>query len=147
MPKGQQNKEQKATQIVPKISPKGEPRAWFSHPKLHPGGPLGPQISKTPPARPQDASKPRSLCICMPSGLICGRYVVHIFKNGRSSCSLVCVRECIFHQNIENEAIKWVGAQPTFLARWRVCRRHLEHILHLINALLVELIINVLING
>ena len=36
-----------------KASPKGEPRTWFSHPKMHPGGVSGPLGSKTPPHGPK----------------------------------------------------------------------------------------------
>ena len=50
-------------------------------------------------------------------------------KRSQCDCSLVCVRECIFsitHGNIGNETNKWVGTRPTFLARWRGCRRQLD---------------------
>ena len=52
-------------------------------------------------------------------------------KSSQCDCSLVCVRECIFsikHGNIGNETNKWVGTRPTFLARWRGCRRQLDKI-------------------
>ena len=44
------------------------------------------------------------LLICVPSGLICRRFLVHIFKNkSQCSCSLVCVRECIlFNKTLEH---------------------------------------------
>ena len=55
-------------------------------------------------------------------------------KNSQCDCSLVCDRECVFstkHGSIGNEANKWLGARPTFLARWRGCRRQLDIIFHI----------------
>ena len=79
------NKVQKTT------SPKGEPRTSFSHPKVHLGGPLGPLGSKTLPTQPQDPPKPRFLLICVPSGVICHRFVVHISENCSPLLVLVSV--------------------------------------------------------
>ena len=84
------------------------------------GGFLGPLGSKTPPHGPKTPPNHDFLLICVPSGLICRRFLVHIFKKkSQCSCSLVGVRECIFskkHWNIGNETNKSVGTRPTFLA-------------------------------
>ena len=87
------------------------------------GGFSGPLGSKTPPHGPKTPPNHDFLLICVPSGLICRRFLVHIFKKkSQCSCSLVGVRECIFskkHWNIGNETNKSVGTRPTFLARGR----------------------------
>ena len=128
--KDNKKKHKKHHELYQKTSPKSEPRTWFSHPKMHPGGFSGPLGSKTPPHGPKTPPNHDFLLICVPSGLICRRFLVHIFKKkSQCSCSLVGVRECIFskkHWNIGNETNKWVGTRPTFLARWRGCRRQLD---------------------
>ena len=130
MTKRQPKTKQKIREIVPEKSPKSEPRTWFSHPKMRQGGPLGPLGSKTPPTWPQDTSKPRLLAhLCaIWSDLSSVRGAYFQKRKMQTSCSLVCARERIFsttNWNIGNETIKWAGAQPTFLAQWRGCRRHL----------------------
>ena len=90
--KRQQPKIEKQRKLYQKPFPKGEPRTWFSHPKVHLGGPLGPLGSKTLPTQPQDPPKPRFLFICVPSGVICHRFVVHISLN----CSPLLVLVSVF---------------------------------------------------
>ena len=74
-----------------KNHPKGWAPTWFSHTKWHLGGPLGPLGSKTLPTQPQDLPKPRFLLICVPSAVICHRFVVHISENCSPLLVLVCV--------------------------------------------------------
>ena len=85
MTKRQQTTEQKKTQIVQKKkSPEGEPRTWFSHPKMHVGGFLGPLGSKTPNTQPQNASKQQFVAYLR------RRFLVHSFKNNRNAPANLC---------------------------------------------------------
>ena len=97
-----------------KTSPKGEPRTWFSHLKMHPGGFSGPLGSKTPPHGPKTPPNYDFLLICVPSGLICRRFLVHNFK--KFTMFLWCAfGNAFFQQNIGTLEMK----QTSGLARGR----------------------------
>ena len=90
---------------------------------------MGPLGSKTSPHGPKTPPNPDFWLICVPSGLIFRRFLGHIFKK-YAMFLLIGVHSGMhfFNKtlNIGNEANKWVGARPTFLARWRGCRRQLD---------------------
>ena len=101
--KDNKNKCKKRRKLYQKPAPKGEPRTRFSHPKVHLGGPLGSLGSKTLPTQPQDLPKQRFLLICVPSGVFCHWFVVHISENcSQFWCSFLCFREWT-----SNETCKW----------------------------------------
>ena len=66
------------------ISVEGEPRTWFSHPKMQPGGFLGLVGSRPPTHSPKTPPNHDLSLICVPSGLICRRFLVHFFKKVRN---------------------------------------------------------------
>ena len=78
--KDNKKKHKKQHKLYQQTSPKGEPRTWFSHLKMHPGGFSSPLGSKTPPHGPKTPPNHDLLLICVPSALICRRFLVHIFK-------------------------------------------------------------------
>ena len=69
------------------------------------------------------------LLICVLSGLISRRFLVHIFKK-IVTILLIGVRSgmhfCTKKLELGNDTNEWVGARPTILARWRGCRRQLD---------------------
>ena len=111
MSKRTQNKEQQTTQVVPKnTSPKGEPRTWFAHTTMHPGGSLGPLDAKTTPRGPKTPPNHNLWLVCLPSGLIYRRSMVHMFKNVRSVPAQWCAFGNAFaRQNIGHETNKSRG--------------------------------------
>ena len=111
--KDNKNKCEKLSKLYQKPSPKGEPRTRFSHPKVHLGGPLSPLGSKTLPTQPQDPPKPRFLFICVPSGVICHRFVVHISENCSPLLVLVSVLSAMNFQRNSFFCCAEPDAQPT----------------------------------
>ena len=93
--------------LCQKTSPEGEPRTWFSHPKMHPGGFSGPLGSKTPPHGPKTPPNYDFLLICVPSGLICRRFLVHIVQKKFAMWLLIGVRSGMHFFNKTWEHWKW----------------------------------------
>ena len=94
---------QKQCNLYKKPSPEGEPRTWFSHPKMHLGGPLGPLGTKTLPTQPQDLPKPRFCSfVSLLVWFVIDSWCIFPKNARRCWCSFLCVREWTF-----NETCKW----------------------------------------